>query len=87
MANIHGLRIISVITGNVKYIGEVFFWHMEYLITFIYIKIIFYLTSWGFTQLDASKDHSMLIWHLMLGIVFSVATLIDGYKEFGEVVI
>lgn len=85
MANIHGLRIISVITGNVKYIGEVFFWHMEYLITCIYIKIILYLTSWGFTQLVASKDHSITL--LMLGAVFSVATLIDGSKEFGEVAI
>ena len=43
------------------------------------------MTSWGFTQLVASKEHSITL--LMLGVVFSVATLIDGYKEFGEVVI
>ena len=58
---------------------------MEYLITCIYVKIIFYLSSWGFTQLVVSEDHSITL--LMLGVVFSVATLIDGYKEFGEVVI
>ena len=56
-----------------------------YLITCIYVKIIFYLTSWGFTQLVASNDHSITL--LMLGVVFSVDTLIDGSKEFGEVVI
>ena len=43
------------------------------------------MTSWGFTQLVASKEHSITL--LMFGVVFSVATLIDGYKEFGEVVI